>query len=230
MSKTYRSAPGNPYKKQVALIRRLWRRDPLLLFGVERWFLIGLATALLILPTTFVRWVGGWFGYLGRKLAVDLWAIGKPVLLLAVLYFAWSDGRWAALVAVLMLVDLYAYLMGLVFLHRYYVRPASYGRSVLLLFVNFIESALGFAVLYLHAHSLEQGGAVLASWSRAVYFSFITAATVGYGDIVPGTEIGRLTVVAQVLCSFLFAAIILTTFVGNLSTMHGQRVHGPGGG
>jgi voltage-gated potassium channel Kch len=225
MTKTFRSTPGNPYKKQSELLGRLWRRDPLVLFGVERWFLLGLATVLLFLPAMAVRWLGGQFGYLGRKVGVELWVFGKPVVLLAILYLGVSDNRGAAFVSIVMLVDLYAYLLGLVFLRRFYVAPASYGRSVILLGVNLLESALGFAVLYIHFEALAQGGAVVRSWSKAVYFSVITAATIGYGDIVPGGGIGRLIVVTQALSSFLFVAIILATFVANLSAPRGQRAN-----
>src|ERR1035441_992716 len=123
--------PGNPYSKQRELILKVWRRDKL--FGIERWFLLFLAASLMVLPGMLVRFLGGRSGYLGRKLAVEAWAIAKPVALLAVLALGFSGHRWAAIFALVALSDLYAYLLGLVFLNRFYTTPASYGRSVLLL-------------------------------------------------------------------------------------------------
>jgi hypothetical protein len=221
----HKAKPGNPYRKQCETIRRLWQRDKEELFGIERWVLLGLAVGLLLLPAMLVRLVGGWFGYRGRKLAIDAWAVGKPTALLALLLLRLSWSPWVAVAALIALADLYAYLLGLVFLRRYYTSPASYGRSVLLLGVNFVEATLAFAILYLNTGALSQASAAVHSWHQAVYFSVITAATVGYGDIVPCTSIGRLLVVVQVLTSLLFVAVVLSTFVSNLAALRETRAN-----
>ena len=45
-------------------------------------------------------------------------------------------------------------------------------------------------------------------WDTALYFTFITSLTVGYGDFVPKTDIGRLLVVL-----IGFAGILLTGLI-----------------
>jgi hypothetical protein len=137
--------------------------------------------------------------------------------LFVLLLLGFFTRRWAATIAVICLFDLYAYLLGLIFLRRYYTPPASYGRSVLALAINFVEAALAFALLYLYSGALAGHAGVVQSWGEAVYFSIITAATVGYGDIAPRTAVGRGLVVAQVLSSLLFIAIVLSTFVSNFA-------------
>ena len=51
------------------------------------------------------------------------------------------------------------------------------------------------------------------SFGKAVYFSFITALTVGYGDIVPGTTIGRLTSVLLAVVGILFTGVVVAVAV-----------------
>jgi voltage-gated potassium channel len=45
----------------------------------------------------------------------------------------------------------------------------------------------------------------------AIYFTIITSATVGFGDIYPVSALARLIVASQVVLSFLFVILILST-------------------
>ena len=62
------------------------------------------------------------------------------------------------------------------------------------------------------------GTAVIAttenmSFGEAAYFSFITGLTVGYGDIVPTTAIGRVIAVLLGLIGTLFTGMVVATAV-----------------
>lgn len=209
--------PANPYRKQLQLIGQIKAAEPQHLFGLERWFALGLAGFLMLMPGMLIRWLGGLGGYLGRKRTVDAYALTKPLALLILLTSGLAVRPWSAVVAVIMLADLYSYVLGLVFLRRFYSTPASYERSVLLLGVNFGEAILAFSVLYLWSQSIGHAGVPVSSWVEGVYFSVVTAATVGYGDLTPMTALGRLLVVLQVLTSLLFVLVVVGTFVGRMS-------------
>jgi voltage-gated potassium channel len=51
------------------------------------------------------------------------------------------------------------------------------------------------------------------SFGEAVYFSFITGLTVGYGDIAPITAIGRVISVLLGLIGILFTGVVVATAV-----------------
>jgi voltage-gated potassium channel len=48
---------------------------------------------------------------------------------------------------------------------------------------------------------------------EAVYFSFITGLTVGYGDIVPNTTIGRIVSVALAFIGIVFSGLVVAIVV-----------------
>lgn len=92
---------------------------------------------------------------------------------------------------------------------------ASGERLVIMSAVNFIQLCLCFATYYA-AHPKGFGGAGIATWGDAFYFSAATQLTIGYGDILP---LGYFRVVAalQAFIGFFFAIAVLARFISILS-------------
>lgn len=65
--------------------------------------------------------------------------------------------------------------------------------------------------------SYVSNGAPLPAFplSTAVYFSFVTLATLGYGDIVPQTEVARGVTVVEAIAGQLYLAVLIARLVGN---------------
>lgn len=84
-----------------------------------------------------------------------------------------------------------------------------------------------FAVVYVFTSSIEP-----SSFStgkplgvvESIYFSTITAATIGYGDIAPKTDVARLIVVAQVSISLLYVIILFSAFASYLREQSSQSL------
>ena len=90
----------------------------------------------------------------------------------------------------------------------------SYRRSLISLFINFLEISIGFGLLYFLGcqRFSEFFNHPFDSPLHAIYFSFITSATVGYGDVYPTHVVARVLVIMQVVFSFVFIGLIFNYF------------------
>lgn len=95
-------------------------------------------------------------------------------------------------------------------------------RSVIIVAVNFYETVVAFSLLYCiypffgNACGPTSSPHALGA-ADAVYFSFVTMLTVGYGDITPVTYAGRWVAVAQLATTMLFVVFLLPALVGVFS-------------
>jgi len=91
-------------------------------------------------------------------------------------------------------------------------RLASVERTLILSFLNFLELAVCFGVLYLtFPNSLKP----YPDWGDALYFSVATQLTIGYGDIVP-QGFARFIAAAQGVVSVVFTVLVLGRVVALL--------------
>lgn len=118
------------------------------------------------------------------------------------------------------LVDALAYRLCVLFVDRY--NPGwgvhSLNRTLLLLLLNYFELAVGFAVLYLATNSIAFKGqaTLITDPGRAIYFSIVTLSTLGYGDIEPFTDTGRLLAAFEVLAGFMLVVLVIGAFLTGL--------------
>jgi hypothetical protein len=63
--------------------------------------------------------------------------------------------------------------------------------------------------------SLNYGGSVVKNFTEAdgIYFSFVTLATLGYGDFVPKTEVARGLTVLEAVTGQLYLAVMVARLV-----------------
>jgi hypothetical protein len=106
-------------------------------------------------------------------------------------------------------------------------------RSVGELLAAWLGMVLAFAALYWIAGAgrwggLEAGGRAIASpWDRlatAVYFSFITATSVGYGDVVP-TGVLRVLAIAEAAAGLLVFGFVISKFVSRRQELVTEEIH-----
>jgi voltage-gated potassium channel Kch len=95
----------------------------------------------------------------------------------------------------------------------------SYRRIVILALHNYLEVVLWFAAFYRTFRDLYgPNAATLGSAVGAFYYSMVTTTTVGYGDVAPVTDQGRLVVTIHLAVGVFMSVVILARFVSYLPT------------
>jgi hypothetical protein len=77
-----------------------------------------------------------------------------------------------------------------------------------------------------HADSANFSVATL-SRTDALYFTVTVFATVGFGDIVPTSQVARLVVTAQMVLNLVVLGLVVRVIVG--AAQHARRGHAGGG-
>lgn len=176
--------------------------------GLERLARLFLALVEFIYPSVLIRQLTGRLSIYVRKCWIDFYVLLKVAIAAAVLNSAQLDGLRLALLLYLGSETIF-YLLRLVLLSDFSRSIISGRRRIVLLFLNYVEVNLWFASLYFH-YGLLQGA---TTRTEAIYFSFVTSSTVGYGDYRVVTALGQHVVIAQLLVFVLFVGIVLARFL-----------------
>jgi len=89
----------------------------------------------------------------------------------------------------------------------------------------YLLAGLFFGLLYWVLEQLESGAFTTSgAFSRmtAIYFSFVTLATLGYGDVVPRTDVARGFAIIEGVGGQLFLAVLVARLV-SLYTNHAEK-------
>ncbi|MGW0553743.1 potassium channel family protein [Streptomyces sp. NPDC002926] len=101
-------------------------------------------------------------------------------------------------------------------------KPGSHPVVTILLLM--FLSLLIFSATY-YALARNQGAFVgLQTRLDALYFTVVTLATVGYGDVVPQSQTARLVTMVQILYSFVFLTASATAVTRRLRSRVGDRL------
>jgi hypothetical protein len=97
---------------------------------------------------------------------------------------------------------------------------------------SYVLAGIFFGVLYAAIEKAWPGSLVVASaaaktgelaLSHAIYFSFVTLATLGYGDIVPGTELTRGIAMFEAVGAQIYIAVMIARLVALYVQRKGAR-------
>jgi len=97
------------------------------------------------------------------------------------------------------------------------VRQPSLRATVILCTLSYFWTIYGFAIAYAfvsHSNALAFTGGQLNLFT-ASYFSLVTAATVGYGDIAPVSVLARSLVMLEITLSFMYAAFLFSVLASS---------------
>lgn len=222
-TKTKSSKPDSALKKQKETISEMWKGEKYPDFGIERVIRLLCILSNYLFPSLYVREFSGRYGWQARKLAMDCVTIINFLVPLLVLSCGWYENTIVVYITTYLSIGTLSYVINLIILQSEYSKPGSYIRSIICFALNYIQIILCFSVIYMamSPESFSYGASKLHDVTHMVYYSFITAATVGFGDITPKSTMAITLALFQICISMLFLYVVFTTFVANI----GQRTY-----
>jgi len=109
------------------------------------------------------------------------------------------------IVSLVVIFDILLCRTSVAFFSRFPTHPL---RTILITFVTFSYQVIGYAVFFvaLESHFSRKIEGIL----DAIYFSFVTITTLGYGEIKPTTPWGKLIIIFELLTGLYFLVIVIS--------------------
>lgn len=156
--------------------------------------------------------VRNFFGKLGlakRNVAIEFYVLAKTCLPLFFLLSGLYKYKITVILSSYLLIETICYVSSLIFVADMFVTPRSYRRNILMLFFNYLEISFCFAVTYAGLHLLGDQPVNIFDY---IYFSVVTSTTIGYGDLHPVGNLGKLLVCIQAVMVVAFIVLFLNFF------------------
>jgi hypothetical protein len=199
----------NPIQKRILNIQSIWNNDHQEDNGIEKIFRLFLSISQLVFPGVYIKYIFSRKNYEYQDIAMDFYIIIKLLFPIYILKNNLQDQNILIYIMVYVLLETVLYIPTLIFASDMLSRPRSYKRSMLLLFLNYLEIVFAFAVLYTLGDNMNKP---FTHWFDAVYFSIITANSVGYGDFYPITPFAKVLVSIQAMFFLSFVVLFLNFF------------------
>jgi hypothetical protein len=207
--------PTGVLAKRVRNLKAIWNNEHQNDIGIERVLRLVLAGSQFLFPGTYVRHFFGRYGVALQDLSVDLFVLLKIAFPLTLLYLGLEQNTILFAVLMWFLAETMLYVPTLIFASDIFTRPRSYRRSLLFLFFNYVELVCGFGVIYAGGEYLNKPA---EQWFDPIYFSFITSATVGFGDYYPVTPLGKVLVCIQSTVILVFVVLFINFYSNRIES------------
>lgn len=206
------------YKNHKLNVYRIWKNKKYNDFGTERVIRLFLVLSQFVFPGLKVRHEFGKKGLLSRKLGVELYVWLKLLFPVLIFPLELATNGWITVIVIYLMIETILYLATLIYLSNEFSEPISYRRSLTFLFLNFIEIVLYFAVIYsyFNYHTTNFLNKHFETDTDAIYFSFVTSATVGFGDYFPVSVLAKRLVIIQIILFFVFVGLFLNFFASRI--------------
>jgi hypothetical protein len=208
----------NPIQKRILNIRAIWNNDHQDDNGIEKVFRLFLAISQLIFPGVYIKYLSSKRHFEYQDISMDIYVMFKLFFPLLILRNNWQEHTFLVYIMVYFLVETVLYIPTLIFASDMLSRPRSYRRSMLLIFFNYLEIVCAFAVLYTLGNNMNKP---FTHWFDSIYFSIITANSVGYGDYFPITTYAKFLVSIQAMFFLTFVVLFLNFFSSKVNNSKG---------
>jgi hypothetical protein len=205
----------NPIQRRMLNIRAIWDNDHQDDNGIEKIVRLFLSISQLLFPGVYIKYLADKISFEYQDLAMDLYVLAKVTFPFLLVYYTAQDNIWLIYIMVYVLLETILYIPTLIFASDMLTRPRSYKRSMLLLFFNYLEIVFAFAVLYSFGDNMNMP---FQHWFDPIYFSVVTANSIGFGDFVPVTPFAKSLVAIQAMFFLSFIVLFLNFFSAKIKT------------
>ncbi len=205
----------SPVQKRINNINSIWHNHHQDDNGIEKIIRLILSCSQLFFPGIYIKQLASKKGHEYQELYLDLYVLSKVVFPIIILSNNLLMHKWFIYIMIYLLAETVLYVPTLIFASDSFSRPRSYKRSMMLLFLNYLEIIFAYAVLYSLGNYLNKP---FNHWFDAVYFSTITSSSIGYGDFFPATTWGKLLVSTQAFLFLFFIVLFLNFFTTNIKS------------
>ncbi|MCK4667921.1 hypothetical protein KAU33_14290 [Candidatus Dependentiae bacterium] len=203
----------SPIKENFRILKEIWNDKESESYGIERVFKLFLNLIQLVFPTIYIRLLFKGLRTGSIRFIIDVYLILKLVLPILVLYLSWYKSVTVIIINVYLMLETGFTILGLIFLSESKSSKISYKRSILILIINYLQVTLGFSLIYAGYDLLNKR----LTPFEAVYYSFVTMTTLGYGDYFPVSDAGKLMVILQLIVFILFVVLFINYFSHKLN-------------
>lgn len=214
---TTKSSISNQWTK----FKGIWNGDKCECFGLERILRIFLVLQAFFFPGIYFRYLFGSRDNIWKKISIEFYVIGKLILSFFLLFktpiFIFNFNI-SIILAIYLTLETILYVLSVIFLEDVHQQPQSFSRSLILIFINYFEITIWFSILYIN-FDLKINEVALNPL-KALYFSFTTATTVGYGDITPINSSNSCLIISilQMIIMLIFVVLFFNKFVGSINS------------
>lgn len=217
------SKPRSVYLKESLALRHIWHNKSYNDFGLERILRLVLMLLSFAMPGTFIRELCGRKQLLIRKVVIETYSLFKIGWYFFLFQADFTTSAPALVFSLIFTIDTVHFMFSKIFLNDIHKQPISFKRTLLMTLINILEVILCFGFIYSYIDDTNHtAGRIIFSTGhqlsdlQTIYFSFVTSATIGYGDIAPVDPLLIKLVLLQILLSLFFLVIVVTTITNRL--------------
>lgn len=196
--------------------KEIWNGNKCKCFGIERILRILLTVQAFFFLGLYWRHIFGSLNNRTKKIAIETYVVGKLVLSFFIL-FKVPNTKIYTIFAIYFILETLLYVLSIIFLEDVHEKIQSFSRSLILIFINYFEITVWFAVLYRNFGLKFEEYTI--SPLKSLYFSLTTATTVGYGDITPLKTSDTCIIISmvQIAVMLIFIVLFFNKFVSSIN-------------
>jgi len=208
------------YATQRKNIVKIWNNERHHDIGFEKILRLFLVCVQFIFPGIHVRALFRKSGLIKRNVAIEFFVLFKTCLPVFFLFSGLYKYKITVAISCYLLIETICYVASLIFVADMFVKPRSYRRNILMLFLNYMEISFCFAVMYAGFHLLGNQPQSVIDY---IYFSIVTSTTIGYGDLHPVNDAGKILVCIQAVIVVAFIVLFLNFFGSKVETLGSEE-------